>query len=406
MRAARVFAALTGAVAAAQGVRALVNADNAVYGGTGSDYVAFATGGRLVAAGDRCLYCLGHQADVQAALLGARPGGPGFPHTFANAPLAAAAIAPVATRPLGDGLRIFEAILLVALIAAVVLAARLLRPALGYPALVVATLALTTVPADQGLLLAQWDPLLVLALVSGVLALRSGHGVAAGLLVSVLVIKPQAALLVLPALLLAGPLGRRAAVGFAAGTAVWWGSGLLLAGPAFPRDLVNLLRDTQANEGTVTAGLPALAGWTPAGNALVLPVGVVAVIVGLALLVRLRGRLAADPVRALAAGVVLSLLAAPHVFSDDLILLAPALLLIAQGEGPRRLSGIAGSLRVAVLALLLDAAWFLDEWVVRGPRALETGVTLLVLGLLLAQRSPRDGSVAWDAMHRDVPVPA
>ncbi|HEX6493241.1 MAG TPA: hypothetical protein VF112_06990, partial [Candidatus Dormibacteraeota bacterium] len=88
--------------------------------GGGSDYVSFATGSRILASGSRCLYCLGAQADAQASVLGYRPGpsATGFPHIYANLPLAAWLLRPVAALPLWTGMAVFLLASAVAMLAA------------------------------------------------------------------------------------------------------------------------------------------------------------------------------------------------------------------------------------------------------------------------------------------------
>ncbi|HEY6377663.1 MAG TPA: glycosyltransferase family 87 protein [Candidatus Dormibacteraeota bacterium] len=350
----------------------------AVYRGTGADYVAFATGSRLVAAGDRCLYCLPHQADTQAALLGYRPVGAGFPAAFFNAPLAAWVLQPVATLSLGGGLRLFVTCLALATGVSVALARRSLEGLGPRESLVVALAVIATLPGAMGLVLAQWTPLLLAFALGGLLALRGSLPVLAGLLLSVLFIKPQLCLLLLPALLAARSW--RLALGVGLGAAAWWGCGFALAGPSFPQDFATLVAHL-SREGVTTAGLPSFAGFTPWGAAGVVPLAIISGAACLAVLVAVRARLRGDPEMAVALGIAMSLLAAPHVFGDDLLLLVPALLVLARRCSPVHALLVAG---------LLDIAYLIDERLLpTAPRALEALCTLLTV-LLLVRLTSRE----------------
>lgn len=347
----------------------------AVYRGTGADYVAFATGSRLVAAGDRCLYCIDHQAAAQAALLGYRPGGAGFPAAFVNAPLAGWVLQPVASLSLANGLRLFVTLLLLATGISVVLARRALGGSGRHTALVVSLAVIATLPGAMGLVLAQWTPLLLVAVLLALAALRDSRPMVAGLLLSVVFIKPQDCLLLLPALIAARSW--RMVLGMTLGGAAWWGSGLVLAGPSFARDFIAVLGGI-TGQGVTTAGLPSFAGFTPWGPAGVLPLAGVVVACCLGGLFAIRHRLEGDAELAVAVGIAMSLLAAPHVFGDDLLLLVPALLLLAVRCSPAH---------ALLVVVLLDAGYLVDEHLLHtGPRALEALCTLLVVVLLMAPR--------------------
>ncbi|MDB5065382.1 MAG: hypothetical protein JWM18_1816 [Chloroflexi bacterium] len=344
--------------------------------GAGSDYISFATGSRILTSGSRCLYCLSTQADAQAQVLGYRPAppAPAFPHIFANPPLVAWLLRPVASLPLSTGLAVF----LVASLAALLAGARLLERRLprtlpdGRRALLVIA-ATASLPAATTLLLAQWDAFLLLAAVGAIWALDRDRPLAAGLLLSVLLVKPQLAWLLLPLLVAASRW--RIAAGFALGAAVWLGSGLLIVGPRQLIELLPLVRARQTGESLLTAVLPALAG--PAGgNTAVLLAAPVLAAAAVALAWRCRAglRRAAPPV-AVSLGICASILCAPHVFSDDLLLLAVPLVVLAT-TWPR--AALAG-------AVALSPAFVLDEWVANvGPRWAEA-VVVLGVGVCLVR---------------------
>jgi hypothetical protein len=336
--------------------------------GAGSDYISFATGSRILASGSRCLYCLSTQADAQAEVLGYRPvpPAPGFPHIFANPPLAAWLLRPIAALPLSAGLAAFLVASLVALFAAARLLERRLPRTLpeSRRALLVIT-ATASLPAATTLLLGQWDAFLLLAAVGAIWALDRDRPLTAGLLLSVLLVKPQLAWLLLPLLVAASRW--RIAAGFALGAAVWVGSGLLIVGPRQLIELLPLVRARQTGESLLTAGLPALAGLA-GGNTAVLVAAPVLAAAAVALAWRCRAGLRqAAPTVAVSLGICASILCAPHVFSDDLLLLAVPLVVLATTWPGAALAG----------AVALSLAFVLDEWVVNvGPRWAEAVVVL------------------------------
>jgi hypothetical protein len=342
--------------------------------GAGSDYVSFATGSRILASGSRCLYCLSTQADAQAAVLGYRPGqsATGFPHIYANLPLAAWLLRPVAALPLWTGMAVF----LLASAIAMLVSARLLETLLPRSmsptfrtVLVIATVA--SMPGAMTLVLGQWGGFTLVAAVGALWALRSGRPLTAGLLLSVLLVKPQLVWLLLPLLLLASRW--RVAAGFAIGGAVWLASGLLLIGPGQLAQMVSLVRARQSGESLYTAGLPALVGpLTGTGGvfiaAVVATLGVLAL--GWCCRARLRG---AAPAVTVSLGICASVLCSPHVFSDDLLVMAVPIAVLAAAR-PRM---------AMAAALMVNAAFLADERIVNfGPRWVEALAVLALAGCL------------------------
>jgi hypothetical protein len=336
--------------------------------GGGSDYVSFATGSRILASGSRCLYCLSTQADAQSGVLGYRPpaSATGFPHIYANLPLAAWLLRPVAALPLWTGMAVF----LLASAFAMLAGARLLESLLprslsaGWRSLlVVATVA--SLPAAMTLVLGQWGGFTLLAAAGALWALQSGRSLTAGLLLSVLLVKPQLVWLLLPLLVVSSRW--RIAAGFALGAAVWVGSGLLLIGPDQLARLASLVRARQSSESLFTAGLPALAGHV-AGEGAVFAAAVLLAAAALALAWWYRAALrGAGPGVIVSLGICASVLCSPHVFSDDLLIAAVPVVVLAAVRP-----------RVALAAALaLNAAFLLDDKVLNvGPRWSESLVVL------------------------------
>jgi hypothetical protein len=341
--------------------------------------VSFATGSRILASGSRCLYCLSTQADAQSGVLGYRPpaSATGFPHIYANLPLAAWLLRPVAALPLWTGMAVF----LLASAFAMLAGARLLESLLprslsaGWRCLlVVATVA--SLPAAMTLVLGQWGGFTLLAAAGALWATRSGRSLTAGLLLSVLLVKPQLVWLLLPLLVVSSRW--RIAAGFALGGAVWVGSGLLLIGPDQLARLASLVRARQSSESLFTAGLPALAGHV-AGEGAVFAAAVLLAAATLVLAWRYRAALrGAGPAVIVSLGICASVLCSPHVFSDDLLIAAVPVVVLAAVRP-----------RVALAAALaLNAAFLLDDKVLNvGPRWSES-LVVLALAFCLARIVP------------------
>jgi len=333
-----------------------------------TDFLPFATGARLLQADPRCLYCDGAQAAQQAAILGYVPAA-GFPKPFVNPPLVAWALQPLSGLPLRDGLVALLGVLLAALGIAVLAGDRLL-PATwpGSRRLVLLLSALASLPAATAVGLAQWAPLMTLAGLGALLALRRGRPVLAGVLLSVLLVKPQAIWLVLPALAVAGSW--RVLLGAGAGALGWLASGVLLVGPAQMLQLPRLIFERHVGEAFRTAGLPGLVtdatGNGGAAFVAACVLGGAAVIAALRWRSLLRGR----PELAVGLGIAASLACAPHVFPDDLMLLAVS----AVAWAPLAPWGALASM------LSLSAAYVLDGWL---PSPLDHLTPLAVLSVVV-----------------------
>jgi len=325
---------VTGAVLAAyavtQGIRGVIT----VRSGSPNDFAAFASASRMIVDGSQCLYCAGPLRAAESAYLGAAQPGT---DPFQNPPIAALVLTPLAELPRTVGLCLFIAISMLA----IGLGGWLLVKRLGCP-LWVTLLAVLSLPTAWVIAEGQWDALLLVALVAAVLLLER-HPVLAGLLLSVLAIKIQTVWLA-PVVLIA--LGRwRALLGMGIGAAVIAVSTVAILGAHWvdwPRTLI--LRGSQQEAGTI--GLPGIAAslWGSAAGFLVFAVAAALAVVASW---GLRRSLRHDPQLAIAAAVAVSLLLAPHVFSTDLLLLAPAL-----GLAGRRLP-----ISSAVAALLLSVAY-------------------------------------------------
>ena len=360
------LAAISAANLVAQPARALRSAE-------ATDYVAFATGGRLAGSNPSCLYCLGAEQSAQTALLG-HPPRIGL-NEFVNLPLAAWVLRPLAGLSLTTGLALFLAISCLALLAAAVMLGRL---SAGSPQrwLLVAA-AVATIPGAEALAFGQWDPLVLAAVAGAMVLVRGGRDVEAGLVLSLGLVKPQVVWLCLPLLLLSRRW--RAAVGFVAGAALWALTGLLISGGPALREWLTAVLPRHTDEGGKTVGIPAVlaAAHTPGLTA---AAGVACGVAALVLAWRRRAALTADPATAVAFGVLASLAAAPHVFETDLMLAAPALVLLGIRHRAWAVTGM----------VALAAAHLVDSALGTGAGHTEAGVLLgLVVASLAAMPATR-----------------
>src|SRR5262249_42534744 len=95
----------------------------------------------------------------------------------------------------------------------------------------------------------------------------------------------------------------------------------LIAGPGWLQSWYGDALASQAGESSRTAGLPGLAG-AAGGSTAAFAVSALAALAAAVLALRHRRHLRADPEVALALGIALSVLLAPHVYAGDTLLLA------------------------------------------------------------------------------------
>ncbi len=314
-----------------------------------TDYVAFATAGRVLNAGSRCVYCLPTEARAEIGLLGHPPDNGVIP--YANPPLAAELLRPVAALPLSTGAALFLAVSLLAVVVAALLLSRLLPALPPSRRLLIAACAMTVAPGLAAFTYIQWDPLLVLAAAAAVVLLGRGDRLAAGAVLSLLLVKPQLAWLLVPALLVAGH--RRTLVGLLAGAGVWVATTLAIVGAGGVGEWYRSNVRMDVGDSGKTVGVPGLIVQLTGHTGVAFPVAVICGLGAVILLWRLRSRLRADPALAVATGLALSLLAAPHAFATDLMLLAPLVVLLARR---RPEAAIAASAAVLVADLLQSAS--------------------------------------------------
>jgi hypothetical protein len=170
----------------------------------------------------------------------------------------------------------------------------------------------------------------------------------AGLVLSLLLVKPQLAWLVLPVLLIVGQW--RVCAGFCAGAAVWLFTSLAIVGPGQLRTWVDIVRDAGVAHAEDKEGLPGLIAGFGGSTTAAYATAVIVAAGGLWLCWRMRGALRADACGALAVAVGLSVVCSPHTYPDDLILLTvPVLWWCLQAPRPALAASAA-----------LSVAWLLD----------------------------------------------
>ena len=328
-----------------------------------SDFTAFYVGGTLLRQGHTGdLYSQAVQQPLHSALIAPDPEA-NLP--FVNTPVAAALVVPVTFLPLDAAYRLWSLLELAVLVLAVVLAirsvewpdgtARVWKVAAGAAALAgVGTLTM--------FVQAQWTPLLALGLVLAYRWWKSGHHAvgAAVLVVSAGIAKPHLALGLLA--FLAGWRDRRLIVGALAGAAGLAVASLALVGPAGMAGFVGILASstTRWELATMVSFIGVVGSLFGSGLA-AHAIGLVASLLACAAAVWLGTTVRRDPSRlesALAGAVVLSLVASPHAYPDDLVMLAPALV-IGVAVAARRMRSEGASLTLTSPLALVFGCWAL-----------------------------------------------
>jgi hypothetical protein len=325
-----------------------------------SDFTAFYVGGTLLREGHTGdLYNQALQQPLHSALI-APDREENLP--FVNTPVAAALVLPATFLPLDAAYRLWSLLELGVLILAVVLAVRSVEWPAGTPRVwrvAAGAVALAGMGTWTMFVQAQWTPLLALGIV---LAYRSWkHGQlatgAAVLVVSAGIAKPHLALGLLA--FLAGWRRRQVIVGALAGVAGLGLASLVLVGPAGVAGFVSILASstTRWELATMVSFIGVVGSLF--GNGLPAHlIGLVASLLACAAAVWLGMRVRRDPSRldtAFVGAVVLSLVASPHAYPDDLVMLAPAFV-IAAAAAARRMGA------AAPLAFTTPLAYAYGAW--------------------------------------------
>jgi hypothetical protein len=325
-----------------------------------SDFTAFYVGGTLLREGHTGdLYSQAIQQPLHSALI-APDREANLP--FVNTPVAAALVLPATFLSLDAAYRLWSLLELGVLILAVVLAVRSVEWPDGIPLIwrvAAGAAALAGMGTWTMFVQAQWTPLLALGLVLAYRSWKHGHLATGGavLVVSAGIAKPHLALGLLAFLI--GWRERRVILGALAGVAGLALASLLLVGPAGVAGFVSILASstTRWELATMVSFIGVVGSLF--GNGLTAHVvGLVASLLACAAAVWLGMRVRRDPGRldtALVGAAVLSLVASPHAYPDDLVMLAPAFVI-----------GVAAALRrmgaAAPLVLNSPVAFAYGAW--------------------------------------------
>jgi hypothetical protein len=287
--------------------------------------------------------------------------GPGFnPQPFISPPPMAWLVTPLTALPFITALLIWTAVL----IAALLWTWYLLAPGEGLARFAHLLLWIGVFPVAFGVMVGQPGVLVAAAVATSWWLIRADRPFAAGLVLSLLVLKPQLALLVPVALLVAGY--RKTFAGWLLASAVIGIVSLALLGPDGVARYLDVLKQTQTAAWDITRRY-SISG--PLGLGWSLRVAEIAVL-GMTVAAAWRGR--KSPERVIAAGIAGSLLFTPYLaFQDFLMLVVAGWLLIRSG---------ATSLQVALLVIgyaLLELALVVPAIPILAAEALLL-VTLLI----------------------------
>lgn len=354
-----------------------------------SDSIALSAGAHLAATDPHHLYDPAAQIHMEASLLHI-PAQDRFLATFTNLAAGAAMLSPLARFDLRTGSAALAAGSVVLFALAMLLMLRLARGVEPRELrLSLALAAVLCIPAVDAII--QWDSLLTAALLGCALLAEHRRPIAAGALLSVLVLKPQVMWLAVPALIAARSWRLLAAC--LAGACAWVGASVAITGPGGLAALARLMLHQYVGETGRSVGVPSLVADVAGGGAGFVVAGLLGIVVTAVLLARggaLRGR----PVEALAAGVTLSLLCAPHVNPQDLMLLALPLAVLARRSALQALGFALAVSAASVLQLSLpEAMRHLEPFVL-------AAVTASVVRLVLSPwRAPQMGASLAQRVH-------
>jgi hypothetical protein len=263
---------------------------------------------------------------------------------FPNPPPAAWLMVPFTLLPFGPALFLWTLLSL----ALVVALSQAFAPPSSWARIAFALSAFGFLPVFVMVEAGPLSPPVLLGIAGCVLLLRRGHQVAAGLVLSLILVKPNVAVLVPPALLVAGQV--RAFVAWLAPTAVMVVISVLTLGQHGLEGFVAVEMDFAGMGYYLTYSLADMLGGS-AAYAIAVPI-----IVALTL-VAARVRRKSDPGLVVAAGVLGSLLINHHLTpADFILLLIPVWVGVAQAQ-PRHRRVVSAGLWAAGWTTSLGLAW-------------------------------------------------
>lgn len=321
------------------------SATDALTSPANSDWVAFAVGAHLLKTGG-CLYCASSQVAATHAM-GLNPGDGINP--FVSLPPVGFVFEPLGLQPPVRGVLITLAVSGVLFVAAVALTWRLLPPA-WVPWRRIGGAFVSTGSLVGLVAFLQWQWAMVLALLIAFALQRRGRGVAAGAVLSLLLVEPQVIWLALPMLIAARQW--RMVLGFAGGALGWLAASLVLVGPGQLIRWPGFLLEAHVSDAFRGVGLPAFAAFVGNSGTAAFVTSALLGLAACALAWMLRGSMRVHPSHALALGVVLSLVAAPHIYAQDLTLLALPCVVVARRRGGAALLVMLGLSLITAIGFL------------------------------------------------------
>ena len=380
-----------------------------------SDFTAFYVGGTLLREGHTGnLYNQAVQEPLHSALI-APDREANLP--FVNTPVAAALVVPATFLPLPVAYRVWGVLELAVLLLAVVIAVRAADWPMNTPTVwkvAAGAAALASMGTLTMFVLAQWTPLLALGLALAYRSWKRGHQAtgAALLVVSAGIAKPHLALGLLAFLL--GWRRRRIIIGAIAGAAGLTVASLALVGPAGVAGFVSILASSTTRWDLATmVSFIGVIGAVLGNGTTAHVIGLAATLAACAVAVWLGMKVRRDPSHldtALVGAAVLSLVASPHAYPDDLVMLAPVMV-IGVAAAARRLGSSARlpvtspvSLVFGIWALISVAA-FIDLFdAAKFPPGQLAGWALVVAAVVACVATGRSDRVAALARLRIAPL--
>jgi hypothetical protein len=310
-----------------------------------SDWVAFAVGAHLLKTGG-CLYCASSQIAATHAM-GLNPGDGINP--FVSLPPIGFIFEPLGLQPPVRGILITLVVSGVMFVAALALTWKLL-PSAWAPWHRVGGALVSTASLVGLIAFLQWQWAMVLALLITLVLQRSGRCVAAGVALSLLLVEPQVVWLALPMLIAARQW--RMLLGFVAGAVGWLVASLVLVGLGQLLRWPGFLLEAHVSDAYRGIGLPAFAASIVNHGSAAFVTSAMLGVAACVLAWGLRGSLRGHPAHALALGVVLSLVAAPHIYAQDLTLLALPCVVVANRRGGAALLVMLGLSLITAIGFL------------------------------------------------------
>jgi len=284
---------------------------------TSIDFIDPLTAARILRSGSTCIYCAAAQHDALASYLHMTlPSGNNS--SFLDPPLAGYILQPLAGLDVHAAMAILLTLSLTCLLATWWLLFRYVLPAEFVVAqrVILAGAAILVLPSASSVWVGQWDPMLLLAAVVGTLLLKNGKAFSAGLVLSILLLKPQLIWLLPVALLSARQW--RVLLGAATGAIAWVISDVLILGVGHAWDWLSAAGYSYA-EGL---GIPHIIVLITSSKAAA-TIGVVALPIIVFAVLELWGKgMRRAPELAVGAGLAASIACSPHVYDYDLVMLA------------------------------------------------------------------------------------